>query len=216
MIKNWPEKEASLGPAENGKACHLGMSSLAMNFVQARLLLALPANREALLVLGYVVLVLVGARLVEVVARMHFSRARRLMEQGFEYDAEDDHYRCPEGERLQRHAHDPVRRLAVYRAPAASCNACPLKASCTPHDGGRHIYRSLAAWAETDLGRFHQRMSLLMYVVCALLSSVATWRWAAQPGAGWLAAAAVGSCASLAADVRRCQATARAAAGKDS
>ena len=32
------------------------------------------------------------------------------------------------------------------------CNACVLKAFCTPHDEGRHVYRSLAEFHETDVG----------------------------------------------------------------
>ena len=31
----------------------------------------------------------------------------------------------------------------VYRAEAAACNACPVKAACTPGTTGRHVHRSL-------------------------------------------------------------------------
>ena len=51
------------------------------------LLLSLPAELEVWLILGYVAVVLAGARLAEVLARVHFERARRYAEQGFEYDA---------------------------------------------------------------------------------------------------------------------------------
>ena len=64
-----------------------------------------------------------------------------------------------------------------------------MKASCTPHDEGRHIYRPLAAWAETDIGRFHRRLSLLMFGVGAVLSLVGLVRWGGQPGTGLLALA---------------------------
>ena len=129
------------------------------------LLMSLPGDLEAWLILGYVAPVLVGARLCEALARLHFRRARRYAEQGFEYDADEDHYRCPQGERLALHMVEQDSRVAVYRAPASSCQNCPLKAFCTPHDRGRHIYRPLAAWAETDVGRFHRRLSLLMFSV---------------------------------------------------
>jgi hypothetical protein len=36
-------------------------------------------------------------------------------------------------------------QTAIDKAPSASCNACVLEAFCTPHDEGRHVYRSLAA-----------------------------------------------------------------------
>ena len=64
-----------------------------------------------------------------------------------------DHYHCPQGERLALHRVDPQGRVAVYRAPASACAGCPAKARCTPHAEGRHIYRPLAAWTETDATR---------------------------------------------------------------
>ena len=76
--------------------------------------------------------------------------------------------------------------MAVYRAPASTCTGCPAKARCTPHDEGRHIYRPLAAWAETDVGRFHQWLSLLMAASAAALSLVALLEWPGRPGTGLL------------------------------
>jgi hypothetical protein len=77
-----------------------------------------------------------------------------------------------------------------------------LKASCTPHDEGRHIYRPLAAWAETDIGKFHSRLSLLMFTVGAVLSLVGMIRWGGQPGTGLLLLALGASLASICADLR--------------
>ena len=149
-------------------------------------LLSLPADLELSLLLGYAIVVLAGARLMERLARVHFERARRYGEDGFHYDADADHYHCPQGERLALHLIDPQERVAVYRAPASTCAGCPEKARCTPHDEGRHIYRPLAAWAETDVGRFHQRLSLLMAASAAALSLVALLGWAGRPGMGLL------------------------------
>lgn len=165
-------------------------------------LFAPPVHFEAWLVIGYVAVVLAGARLVEAAARLHFARARRYAEAGFAYVADADHYRCPEGERLERHAYDGANRLALYRARADICNACSRKAACTPHDEGRHIYRSLAAWAETDLGRFHQRLSLLLFTVAALLSGVGLLSWGGEPGTGLLLLALAASLSCLAYDLR--------------
>lgn len=166
------------------------------------LLLSLPADLEAWLVLGYVAVVLVGARLSEVLARVHFERARRYAEHGFEYDADADHYHCPQGERLVLHLLEEESRLAVYRAPASSCNGCPRKPSCTPHDEGRHLYRPLAEWAETDVGRFHRRLSMLMIGVGMIFSLGGLSRWAGEPGTGLLFAAVAASVASVTRDVR--------------
>lgn len=165
--------------------------------------LFVPAELENWLILAYVVIVLGTARLFEILARGHFERAHRLAERGFEYIADEDHYRCPEGERLSLHLRDEPRRLAVYRASSGRCNNCVLKASCTPHDEGRHIYRSLALWAETDVGRFHQRLSLLMFAAGAALSAAGLGRWWGQAGAGALLLALVMSLASLVREMKR-------------
>jgi hypothetical protein len=145
-----------------------------------------PADLEVWLLLGYAIVVLAGARLVEVVAKMHFRRAARLAEEGFHYDADADHYHCQHGERLSLHVIDPDERVAVYRAPASICADCPSKAACTPHDGGRHIYRPLAEWAETDVGRFHQWLSVVMAGSAAIVSVIAFVRSLGQPGTGLL------------------------------
>src|SRR6516165_6825145 len=149
-------------------------------------LLSLPVDLEVCLFLGYAIVVLAGARLMERLARAHFERARRYSEDGFHYDADADHYHCPQGERLALHLVNRQERVAVYRAPASACAGCPEKARCTPHDEGRHIYRPLAAWTETDVGRFHQRLSLLTATSAAALSLVALLEWAGRPGTGLL------------------------------
>jgi hypothetical protein len=165
-------------------------------------LLSLPADLEVSLLLGYAIVVLAGARLMERLARLHFERARRYGAGGFHYDAEADHYHCPQGERLALHLIDPQERVAVYRASASACAGCPEKARCTPHDAGRHIYRPLAAWTETDVGRFHQWLSLLMAASAAALSLVALLEWAGRPGTGLLIVALVAAAHAAVRDAR--------------
>lgn len=169
------------------------------------LLLTLPVELEVWLILGYVTVVLGGARLSELLARLHFERARRYAESGFEYDADADHYHCPEGERLTLHLVEQQSRLAVYRAPASRCNGCPRKAYCTPHEEGRHLYRPLAMWAETDIGRFHRRLSMLMIGVGVIFSLLALMRWLGQPGTGLLLAALTLSLASVTRNLHACR-----------
>jgi hypothetical protein len=149
-------------------------------------MLSLPADLEVFLLLGYAIVVLAGARLMERLARIHFERARRYSENGFHYDVDADHYHCPQGERLALHLIDRQERVAVYRAPASACTGCPEKERCTPHDEGRRIYRPLAAWTETDVGRFHQWLSLLTASSAAVLSLMALLEWAGRPGTGLL------------------------------
>jgi hypothetical protein len=149
-------------------------------------LLSLPADLQTSLLLGYTIVVLAGARLMERLARGHFERARRYGEDGFHYDVDADHYHCPQGERLALHLIDSHERVAVYRAPASACAGCSAKPRCTPHDEGRYIYRPLAAWTETDVGRFHQWLSLLMAASAGALSLVALLDWPGRPGTGLL------------------------------
>src|SRR5262249_48639434 len=51
---------------------------------------------------------------------------------------------------------------------------------------GRHIYRPLAEWAETDVGRFHQWLSVVMAGSATALSLMALVRFAGEPGTGLL------------------------------
>jgi transposase len=60
----------------------------------------------------------------------------------FVYDAAQDVYRCPGGEVLPFRKHKYTERVRVYQAPAATCNACPLKARCTDSGKGRQVKRS--------------------------------------------------------------------------
>lgn len=66
----------------------------------------------------------------------------------FTYDAEHDQYRCPQGQPLSRFSRLTEREIVLYRAEAATCNACPLKAACTAGESGRTISRS---WHEAIL-----------------------------------------------------------------
>jgi hypothetical protein len=153
------------------------------------LMLSPPADIELWIVLSYVAVVLAGARIVEAVARAHFNRALRYGQQGFEYVEAHDVYRCPQGEYLSLHAVQQDGRFAVYRAPPAGCRECRLKARCAPSDEGRLIFRSLAAWAETNVGLFHRRISLIMFAAAVVVCVAGLRHWAGQAGSGWLAGA---------------------------
>jgi hypothetical protein len=132
----------------------------------------------------------------------HFHRAQRYAHTGFAYDAELDRYECPQGELLTLHTFDDRNKVAIYKAPASSCNECALKAFCTPHDEGRHVYRPLAEFHETDVGRFHRWLSLIVVGLALAFSAGGLLAWWTKPGA-WLLAIATGvSLALLWLDVR--------------
>ena len=162
----------------------------------------LPVDLELWIVLCYVAVVLIGARITELLARMHFAHARLRAERGFEYVAEEDHYRCSEGERLGLYRVEHERGIAVYQARAETCERCALKAACTPQSDSRRLYRSLIAWAETDVGRFHRRISVLMFGAAGVLALGAAWRWSGSPGTGYLLAGLLASSVSLVWDLR--------------
>lgn len=61
--------------------------------------------------------------------------------QQFIYDAERDVYVCPQGQLLRRYRTEFTAKKVEYRAAAATCNACPMKAACTPSDHGRAVHR---------------------------------------------------------------------------
>jgi transposase len=71
----------------------------------------------------------------------------------FAFDAEADRYCCPGGQTLRFRKHKHTERVRIYQAPAASCNACALKAQCTTSENGRQIKRSFdEAYLETVRG----------------------------------------------------------------
>ena len=152
-------------------------------------LCSLPDHLELWLMLGCIGVILVGAYALEIVARVHFDRAQRLGHAGFRYNADEDHFHCHQGARLSLHLFDDHRQLAVYRAPANRCAECPHKAECTPEQDARQVYRSLASWAETDVGRFHVYLGLVMFAAACVLASVALTQWGGQRGTGCLVVA---------------------------
>jgi len=59
----------------------------------------------------------------------------------FTFDAERDVYVCPQGELLRRYRTECTAEKVEYRADPASCNACLVKAACTPSEHGRVVHR---------------------------------------------------------------------------
>jgi transposase len=74
----------------------------------------------------------------------------------FSYDAEADHYTCPTGAILHWDRHDYVNQTHHYRADAATCNVCPLKAKCTKSDDGRSLRRSFYQEYLDRVAAYHQ------------------------------------------------------------
>src|SRR5271166_993647 len=139
------------------------------------------------LLLAYVLALWIGGAVLEFLARAHFKRAQRYAHTGFDYDAELDRYECPQGELLTLHTFDDRNKLAIYKAPASSCNKCVLKEFCTPQNDARHVYRTLVEFHETDVGWFHRCLSLIILALAVAFSAVGLLAWWNKPGA-WLLA----------------------------
>src|SRR5262245_5944820 len=104
----------------------------------------MPADVELWLILVYVTGVLIGARIIEALAKAHYARGRRHAEHGFEYVAPRDEYHCLGGATLKLDTIHDSEKMAIYRAPVEHCGGCRLKTQCTPMEQSRRIYRSLA------------------------------------------------------------------------
>ena len=63
----------------------------------------------------------------------------------FIYEADQDQYRCPQGQVLRPAYRMEGTQEVQYRADAAICNICPVKAECTESPRGRHVHRSFFA-----------------------------------------------------------------------
>ena len=124
---------------------------------------------EVLLVAGYAGFLIVIAVALEWLSAHTHRRALRYRTAGFDYDADHDHWRCPEGEHLWPHEFDHERRLVRYRAKAHVCNGCPRKDACTDSDRGREIVRPLDPWPHSEAGRFHRGVSLMLIVLAGLV-----------------------------------------------
>lgn len=156
-----------------------------------------PQDMELWLMLLYVTGVLIGARVVETIARIHFAHAHHYAEHGFEYIPVRDHYQCLGGATLTLTETDPSQRLAIYHAPVEHCGGCRLKPKCAPLEKSRRVFRSLATFAETDVGRFHQFFSVVMFAAALVVSLAGVWHWLGQAGLGYLVLASAGSFACL-------------------
>jgi hypothetical protein len=128
---------------------------------------------ETLLIGGYATFLLVAAFALDRLARVSHARSERYRTAGFTYHPHLDAWECPAGERLALVEHDRHRRIAFYRAPAASCNRCALKRACTDSDQGREIRRALDPWPHSEAGRFHRGISVVLVALAAVIVAVA-------------------------------------------
>jgi hypothetical protein len=126
-------------------------------------------NPETLFAVGYAGFLTCGAFALEWLSAHTHRRALRYRTAGFTYDADHDHWTCPEGEHLWPQELDRERRLVRYRARAHICNRCPSKPRCTDSDQGREVLRALDPWPHSEAGRFHRAIGLLLVALSGLI-----------------------------------------------
>lgn len=126
-------------------------------------------STEVFLAAGYAAFLGCGAFALEWLSAHTHRRALRYRTAGFSYDADHDHWQCPEGEHLWPHEFDRELRLVRYRARAHVCNSCPSKPRCTDSNDGREIVRPLDRWPHSEAGRFHRVIALLLVALGALI-----------------------------------------------
>ena len=127
---------------------------------------------EPFLAIGYALLLMVIAAAMEWMGRHSHRRADQYHTGGFRFDRHADHWECPNGARLERAEIDNELRVIRYRAPALTCNGCPIKAHCTDSDTGREISVSLDPWLSSAIGRFHRGISLALLVLAGLIIAI--------------------------------------------
>jgi hypothetical protein len=152
---------------------------------------------EVILAASYSTALIAGAFVLEWLSAHTHRRALRFRTAGFDYDADHDHWLCPEGETLWPHEFDRERRIVRYRAKAQVCNACPRKAACTDSDRGREITRPLDPWPHSEAGRFHRTLSVVMVLLGLLILAVEVVRNHAPDEVAVLAVLALAGLASL-------------------
>jgi hypothetical protein len=133
-------------------------------------------SAEALLAAAYSLALLLCAGVLEWLSAHTHKRSSRYRTAGFDYQAGNDAWVCPEGEHLWPHEFDHERRLVRYRARAHVCNRCPLKERCTDSDEGREIVSPLDPWPHSEAGRFHRVIALMLVALAALVAAVALAR----------------------------------------
>jgi hypothetical protein len=126
-------------------------------------------SAEAASAAAYAAFLVVGAFCLEWLSAHTHRRALRFRTAGFSYNAELDHWLCPEGEQLWPRKLDRERRLVHYRARPHVCNACHVKHRCTDSDRGREIVRPLDPWPHSEAGRFHRVIALVMVALGILI-----------------------------------------------
>lgn len=120
---------------------------------------------EVWLAVGYGLFLLLVAYGLDLAARRTSDQSGQWRSGGFKYHADHDAWVCPEDQWLWPQSFDPDNRVMRYRASRSVCNACPVKDTCTTHDHGREMKRSVDPWPSSEAERFHRAVACTVVVL---------------------------------------------------
>lgn len=106
---------------------------------------------------------------LERLGRTVSRRADRFQAEGFQYREEIDAYECHGGEHLPLVEIDDDRKLRRYGREDLQCSGCVHQKNCTSAEQGGHVVRSNRRWLDTEIGKFHRGLSLVLMVLASLV-----------------------------------------------
>ena len=133
-------------------------------------------HSEVLLAVGYALLLALIAAALEGIARHSQRRSEQYHTAGFQFHKHKDAWECPAGAALQLSEINHELRIHRYRAPAHTCNRCPIKSQCTDSNDGREISVSADRWLESGTGRLQRGISLTLLILAGMLVAIEWWR----------------------------------------
>jgi hypothetical protein len=127
---------------------------------------------EPLLAGAYILSLMLIALVLEWMARASHKRADQYHTGGFRFHRDRDAWECPTGMALERAEVDHELRIIRYRAPAHTCNYCPIKSRCTSSNRGREIAVPMDPWVKSASLRFQTGISFVLLVLAGFIAVV--------------------------------------------
>ncbi|MES2105185.1 MAG: IS1182 family transposase, partial [Pseudomonadota bacterium] len=126
------------------------------------------------------------AGITTIVAKSDTSTAKaegRFCKEDFIYDAQNNEYRCPAGQRLIWRYATIERDMKLHRYWSSNCKSCPLKKQCTPGPQRRITrweHEEILEAMQTRLDRFPQAMRIRRQTVEHPFGTIKLWMGSAH------------------------------------
>lgn len=122
-------------------------------------------STPAWLACAYALALLVAAYGIDALARRASRASRASATSGFVFHEDHDAWLCPQDQWLWPTTFDPDNRVMRYRASPSTCNACPVKSTCTSSSAGREVVRAVDPWPASEAARFHRGIACSVVVM---------------------------------------------------